>query len=192
MSDSLDPIAEAMFRGRAFAETIGELHRKTFGQLPMTPMARAHAMRSAVQAQAIDGLIEGFSLIDNHLWAGRVEVVRDRTKRHYLLKARSALPFESYQGTLFDETNYEPGTAPLLLLLYQFSLGNLTMATAPTQRVKENGRVRYHLLGKLSDAGTWSAAHVPDLEPFDQGTGDDFGDLSEDVRLLGEEARDDE
>lgn len=181
--NELDPLAEAMFRGRAFAEAMSESHRKGFGGLPMNPMARAHAMRSAVQAQAVDGSIEGYLLVDSHLWAGRVEVVREQTQRHYLLKARSALPFESYQGTLFDESDFGPGGSPLLLCLYQFVQGNLLMATAPTERVKVNGRTRYHLLGSISETALWSVADVPDIEPFDQGADDDFGDLSDEVRF---------
>ena len=184
----LDPIAEAILRGRAFAEAVDTLHRTAFDEIPITPITRAQAMRSAVQAQVIQGSVDGFTLEDEYLWSGRVEVVRVKSRRHYLLKARSALPFEiSSQRSLLEEIESPPGTKPLLLLLYEFGGGSLDLATAPSEKVKLNGRVRYRLLGDVSDVGTWAPENIPGLDPFDQGSSDDFGDLSEDVDLLGED-----
>ena len=58
----------------------------------------------------------------------------------------------------------------------------------PCVGIKVNGRVRYRLLGGLVYVGTWSSDDIPGLPPFDQGAADDFGDLSEDERLEGEDA----
>ncbi|HVR32030.1 MAG TPA: hypothetical protein VMS74_04890 [Acidimicrobiia bacterium] len=181
----LDPLAEALFRGRAYAEAADALHRKHHDGLPVTAMARAHNMRSSVQAQLATGTVDGYVLVDKHLWSGRVEVVSEALQ-HYLLKARNALPFEaSPQGDLFDGIAELPaGVGPLLLLLYTFSADNLTFATAPVERGRRNGRIRYALLDLPTEVGKWSAHDVSDLPPFDQGSPDDFGDLSYDVQFL--------
>ena len=142
-------------------------------------------MRSVVQALVLKDDAEGFVLVDSYLHFGRVEVVHDESQRHYLLKARTALPIETTrQGRFLFGVESEPGTEPLELLLYQFSGFNMSLATVPAQAVRINGRLRFELLSDVEDIGVWASA--PDSDPFDQGHGVDFGDLSEDVHILGE------
>jgi len=184
----LDRIADAMFRGRAFADTIDQVHRDTFNGLPSSIMMRAHAMRSSVQAQIINGDVEGYTLVDEYLGFGRVEIVRVETGQRYLLKARSALPFEaSSQLSIFGDIEPTPGARPLLLLVYEFRPDTLLLSTASVERIRLNGRVRYQLLDQLTDAGTWSIDDIPDIVVFDQGDEDDYGDLSEDIRFVDRE-----
>lgn len=184
----LDPIAEAMFRGRAFADEIAQRHRAAFDDLPITKMARAHNMRSAIQTLTLNDRVAGFTLVDAYLWTGRVEVVRVESGQHYLLKARNAIPFEtSSQRNFFEDIEAPPGANPLMLLVYEFGASMLILAQAPVDRLRLNGGIRYRLLGEIADAGRWSTDDVPGVARFDQGTEDDFGDLSDDVRLLGDE-----
>ena len=182
---TLTLIAEAILRGRAFAQGLASDHSSTFDH-PMTSMARAHVMRSAVQAQVISGKAEGFSLVDSYLAFGKVEVIQAKTRRHYLLKARSTLHMEvSAQDPLFA-LELPPGAKPLLITAYKFVNEHMTLETVPVEKSKVNGRMR--LLGELVYVGTWSSDDIPGVPPFDQGAADDFGDLSEDERLEGEDA----
>ncbi|MDP2622495.1 MAG: hypothetical protein Q8Q29_01705 [Actinomycetota bacterium] len=183
----LNPIAEGMFRGRAFADEIAQRHRAAFNDLPITKMARAHNMRSAIQALTLNDQVAGFALVDDYLWTGRVEVVHIDSGQHYLLKARNAIPFEtSNQRSFFEDIETPPGANPLMLLLYEFGMSTLILAQAPVDRLRLDGHIRYRLLGEIADAGVWSTDDVPGIAPFDQGAEDDFGDLSDDVRLLGD------
>ena len=179
----LEPIASTLLRGRAYADDLATDHFRQFDR-PLTPIARAQTMRSVIQALVLNDNAEGFVLVDSYLHFGRVEVVHDESQRHYLLKARTAMPIETTrQGRFSFRVESEPGTEPLELLLYQFSGFNMSLATVPAQAVRINGRLRFELLGDVKDIDVW--AHAPDSEPFDQGHRDDFGDLSEDVHILG-------
>lgn len=139
-----------------------------------------------MQGLVLDGRADGFRLVDHYLHFGRVEVVHSPTEKHYLLKSRNALPVEtSRQGQfVFDHNEPSKGTEPLELLLYRFAGADLTLATVTARGVRINERLRFELLAEVVEAGTWSSA--PEPPAFDPGPGDDFGDLSEDVTIVGE------
>ena len=187
----LQPVADALLLGRSYAESqaIDFLHQFKY---PATTMLRAHYMRAVVQGQVQNGAVEGFSLVNNYLDSGKVEIVHDDDRRHYLLKARCALRFESSaQGNLLDQLQ-EPrhaGLGPLKLLLYLFRGDELELATVPVEIMKRNRRKVFQLLGEVVEVGVWSSASIPGMEPFDQGLGDDFGDMSNDVEIHRDETQ---
>lgn len=181
----LEPVVGALLEGRTFAESVATDHFKEYQQ-PLIVMARAHTMRSVVQSLLINGDVGGYSLADaSYLSFGRVEILRQEDQQHFLLKARSAFPVElSYQGRLF-ENDSPPGTRPLQLLLYRFQRDEVTLATVPVERVRLDERNRFQLLGKVIEV--WPTAATVEPAAFDQGPGDDFGDLSDDVQIVGED-----
>ena len=139
-----------------------------------------------MQGLVLNGNADGFRLVDHYLNFGRVEVVHSSTERHYLLKSRNAMPVEISRQSrfVFDHTEPSKGTEPLELLLYRFAGADLTMATVTARGVRISGRLRFELLAEVVEVGTWSSA--PEPQAFDPGPGDDFGDLSEDVTIVGE------
>lgn len=185
----LNPIAQSLLVARTFTESVSAQHFREF-EMPLTVMAKAHNLRSVVQAQVILGNAPGWDLVPSYLSFGRVEVVEVASLRHYLLKARTALPVElAFQPSFFDDIeDQEPGTAPLSLLLYEFTRDHLELTSVAAESVKLNGRRRFQIRGPIESHGRWTYYPQADGTPaFDQGAGDDFGDISEDVRILGDD-----
>lgn len=193
---NIEPVAQALLTGRTFAQDVAALHMGQF-RWPLTVMGKAHTMRSAIQAQVALGHVDGFELDDGYLSFGRVEIIHTETGTRLLLKSRTMYPVEAgEQGTLFDFIKDEPIAAPsLTLLLYKLERDYMTLATVAAEPFRANGRLRFQTHGRLNERGRWYFAPPSDgpdgrtekpVAPFDQGDPDDFGDISDDVRFLGE------
>lgn len=184
--NQLDPIAETIWTGRSYAHEMNVDHFERFKN-PATVMAKAQTMRSVVQAEVMNGNTPGFSLVDEYLGFGRVEVVRTDTGQHFLLKARSAMRFQITMQQILFGSDDEVGSRPLELLLYEFGPFGLSFATiAADQRQIDRKRKIVLLAARPHEEGIWPDLDLRDIAPFDQGTADDFGDLSDDVDIAEE------
>lgn len=181
--DEIAPVARALWTGRSYAQETDTDHFSRF-RSHSTVMMRVHTMRSVVQAEVTNGNVPGFTLVDDYLGFGKVEVVCSNTDQHFLLKARSSLPFQiTGQGVLF-RSGQPAGANPLELLLYNFVPNGLELATIAADQQQINKKRRIVLLDEqVTELGVWTPDGGSDAPAFDQGDSDDFGDLSDGIEI---------
>lgn len=175
--NQLDPIAKTIWTGRSYAQEMDSDHFDRFDS-HASIMAKAHMMRSVVQAEVTNGNTPGFTLVDDYLGFGRVEVIEVGTGQHFLLKARSAVRFEITRQQAFVFPDQPVGTNPLTLLLYQFGSGGLSFATLRAEQRQSNRKRQIVVLDDtITEAGIWPPFDARDMPLFDQGISDDFSDI---------------
>jgi hypothetical protein len=171
-----DAIAELMHS--SYADTAG--YSRDFlrqYQRPPTTMAKAHHFLSVLQAEL--DLDTRFRLGLDYSEYGRVQY-QSELGQLFLVRSHSAVTIEAEkrQGVLFSETYIE---SPVTLLIHKFHQDGLDLSVAGTKQGE--GR-RLEASGVPMYMGTWpyGATGAPP-PPFDQGEGDDFGDVGD----IGEE-----
>lgn len=139
---------------------------------PPTALAKAHHLRSVVQAQIAES--ERYELHKEYVEFGRVEVTDLQTQVTLLLRSASAVAIESAQSewTLFD---VKP-TREVTLLIYKFDRSGLALSKSATA-FSTTSRRRLPS-GNVQPIGFWRFDDTPAATPtFDQGASDPFGDL---------------
>lgn len=143
-------------------------------EYPPTAAAKAHHLRSVVQAEITHH--GQFELSTAFIELGRVEFLDTATGETYLLRSDRALEIERTLGqnaALFDTTDMI--SSEVRLLIYKFHLTGLDLSVAGTKRV--GGSRRLVASGVPTYIGTWPYSLWDGGGPFDQGAGDPFAEL---------------
>jgi hypothetical protein len=139
---------------------------------PPTALAKAHHLRSVVQAQIGDS--ERYELHKGFVEFGRVQVTDTESNSTFLLRSKSAVSIEEAQTewTLFD---VKP-KLDISLLIYRFDVPGLSLWHSATTRSANSRRLLP--TGDAQSMGFWRFDDLPTTTGlFDQGETDAFDDL---------------
>lgn len=166
------PFAEMLLMGYLDTHTRSREFREEHGS-PLTAMAKAHTLRSYVQAAVLR--TEGLQLSSRFVEFGRVEIIDATAGDRFVLRSQRNLAFEVRQESLLG-SDFDVETE-VFLLVYAFDTDGVTLARAeammrpPSKRILAAGDPRM--------IGYWSFADL-DAGSFDQGAdGDAFEDLGD-------------
>lgn len=176
--EQFDPIAEMLLTGYLDTHTRSREFEDELGS-PLTAMAKAHTLRSYVQAAVLRD--ENLELGPRFVEFGRVEIFSPSSGERFVLRSQRNLAFEVRQESLLgSEFDVQ---MEVFLLVYSYDADGVTLARAeammrpPSKRILAAGDPRL--------IGYWRFADL-DAAPFDQGAaGDAFehlGDLDLDDR----------
>jgi hypothetical protein len=179
--EELSPVAELLALG--YLET--RSHSRQFKDqwnYPLTVLAKAHYLRSVVQAEVVR--TEGLLLSDEYAEFGRVEITDVSTGKRYLLKSETSVAIEdrlSQRESLFDPAPYM--VSDVVILVYSFKHDGVELSLAGS--VRKISRERLHVAGPPTFVGIWSY-DGRSSQSFEQDDAHDaFGDLG-DIDMDGE------
>lgn len=170
----LTPIADVLLD--AYVDRLAYSRRflHDHGQ-PPTLASKAHHMRSVAQALVTqaDGLMLGGEWSES----GRVEITDLTTDRRYLLRGDGAVKIERdvrQIESLFPAAPYI--SSDVVLLVYRFHHIGLDLSVAGTKHRADKKHLE--ISGTPTFIATWPWSD-DDTTRFEQGFGDDFGDLGD-------------
>lgn len=155
---------------------------KTEWDIPPTMLAKAHYLRSVVQAQIGDS--ERYELHKEYVEFGRVQVTDNEMRKTFLLRSMSAVSIEKSHSewTLFDiKPKVDVG-----LLIYRFDKPGLSLWQSATTHTNKSKRLIPR--GEMHAISSWRFEDLPAAsKTFDQGRIDAFDDLGNpDIEAGGE------
>lgn len=146
--------------------------------LPPTVAARAHVMRSFMQAKLKEHT--RYALQQPYAELGRVQFTDRELGKEFLLRSQAAVKIEhgKFHPQLFDSSGLLV-KSDVVLLVYDFASDDLTLSIAGTRHVA--GRKRLEPTAEPTFVGRWSFITPTDTPPpFDQSERDLFDELDED------------
>jgi hypothetical protein len=174
--EQLNPVAGMMIDSWL---ATGEF-RLTFADdygLPPTVAARAHVMRSVMQAKLKDH--DRYSLHPSYAELGRVQFTDRDLDQDFLLRSQSAFTIEhgKTHPQLFDSIEYLK--SDVLMLVYDFTSADLSLSITGTRHAAN--RTRLEPTAEPTFVGRWSFIAPTDTPPpFDQSERDLFDELDQD------------
>jgi hypothetical protein len=153
-------------------------YRHTFTvefDLPPTLAARAHHMRSVMQARIKAD--DRYALHQSYAEFGRVQFTDREHDQVFLLRSQSAVTIEhsrAQRERLFDSLEYL--NSDVLMIVYEFESGTLNLSVAGTRRVSK--RKRLEATDEPTFVGSWPFTPT-ETSPFDQSERDLFDELED-------------
>lgn len=180
--DEFEPVAGFLISGYNGTATYSREFRDEYGQ-PPTLMAKAHHLRSLVQAAVTQD--DNFELGADFSEFGRVQLTSREWGWTSVLRGENAVAIERTRraGLLFDPLPYVQ--AGELLLIYAFGREGLALSLANTRR--KGRRFRLELDGHPVSLGSWGYDYEGDGTPFVQPATDPWAELGHDDLDLGGE-----
>jgi hypothetical protein len=145
--------------------------------LPPTVAARAHVMRSVMQAKLKEHT--RYALHPTYAELGRVQFTDRELDQDFLLRSQSAITIERGRSLrLFDSNEYD-AKSDVLMLVYDFTSEDLSLSIAGTRHAA--GRRRLEPTAEPMFVSSWPFITPTDTPPpFDQSERDLFDELDED------------
>jgi hypothetical protein len=180
-ASDLDEFAHIMMSGYLATADYSRKFKAEW-EIPPTMLAKAHHLRSVVQAQIGDS--ERYELHKEYVEFGRVQVTDNEIRKTFLLRSKSAVSIEKSHSewTLFDiKPKVDVG-----LLIYRFDKPGLSMWQSATTHTNKSKRLIPS--GEMQAISFWRFEDLPaSSRTFDQGQIDAFDDLGNpDIEAGGE------
>jgi hypothetical protein len=180
--DQLDPVAGMMIDAYLATAEFRHSFAADFGGFPPSLSARAHHMRSVMQAKLNED--DRYALHASYAEFGRVQFDDREHDQVYLLRSRSAVSidrFKAQREQLFDSIEYLK--SEVVLVVYEFTAGDLSLSVTGTRHLADSKRLEP--TAEPTFVGCWPFTPTESLA-FDQDERDHFGELDQSEDGAGE------